>query len=100
MKGFKKGVEQILKEYPETRNSDIDLTLTYWWVFNKDKFVQISGAYWIRAQDIRDLPREDQLSRVRRQIQEEGKYPATDEKVAKKRRQLINQVRKDLGYGR
>lgn len=70
-------VEQILRDYPQTRSSDKELMIY---------FFHFSGLVLTPEQreKFRNLPSTESVRRVRQKIQEGGKYPAT-EKVKEER---------------
>lgn len=74
-------IENIFKEFDDTRNNDRVLTWKIWEVY-----YGVNGVV-TREQYISDvLPTQDNVKRIRARIQNElGKYPPTDWKVAKKR---------------
>lgn len=92
MNTLKKQVEFVLKNYPETRNSDITLMIKLWEVFHHVVgTVQISRLY--------DLPREDNIKRIRATFQNKlGLYVPTEWEIAKRRGFLEEQWRGFLGY--
>ena len=63
-------VENILRLVPATRSSDVELLLTY---------MQRAGMELTPKQisKFRDLPTPETLTRIRRKLQEQGKYEAT-----------------------
>jgi len=63
-------IEAILRAVPDTRNSDLELWLIY---------ARKSGLELTREQEaiIRDMPSFETIVRVRRKLQEQGKYPAS-----------------------
>jgi hypothetical protein len=93
-------VEFVLATYPETRNSDITLTLQLWEVYypqflHKDN----GGATIINARDLFDLPREDNIKRVRAKFQnEQQKYLPTSIDVLINRAKASKEWRQLLGY--
>ena len=77
---LKDKVEHCLKNLPETRNSDITLTIAIWQNHH-------SVGSQISLSQLYDLPREDNIKRIRAKFQNEmDLYLPTDWKVAKKRR--------------
>jgi len=108
---LKDQVIEILRDIPETRNSDITLTIEIWKRFFPEKTIG-GECSAVRFSDLYDLPREDNIKRIRAKLTEEelkrineGKmtgeeYVAlpTSEQVAKKR--CINEAlwQKALGY--
>ena len=110
-KKLKNQVIETLKEQPLTRNSDIALTIAIWKKYHIEKTIGGEGTA-IRFSDMYDLPREDNIKRVRAKLQEmalkriedgtatggEHWYLPTDEKVIAQRQ--INAVlwKKALGY--
>lgn len=110
---LKDQVIEILKEQPATRNSNIALTIAIWRrYFPGYLFKAPSGESSICLKDLYELPREDNVKRVRAKLQEmalkriedgtatggEHWYLPTDEKVIEQRQ--INAVlwKKALGY--
>ena len=82
IKTLKMKVETVLENYPETRNDDIALTIQVWRVFHKEKL----NFEYVKLSDLVQLPREDNIKRVRAQIQnKEKRFLPTDWEVAKKR---------------
>lgn len=83
----KKMVEYCLNNFPETRDSDIELTIRIWNEFFPSRIiVGQSGAQAIRLKDLFDLPREDHVKRIRAKIQnEEGRFLPTTLKIAMQR---------------
>lgn len=78
-------VEEILAKNPATRNSDILLTLTIWHQYYREELKVENDKWYVSFDALQFLPREDHIGRVRRKIQEKGKYPPTNLEVAKKR---------------
>jgi len=63
-------VEQILRDFPESRNSDITLMIELWKRYFPHYIrTGTSGELGIWLQGLYDLPREDGISRLRRLIQ-------------------------------
>ena len=93
MKGLKGKVKMVLIQYPSTRNSDIALTIQIWKMFYGIKEeVELARLY--------DLPREDNVKRIRAKFCQKGfywAYPTTLE-VAKRRRIAEDIWREALGY--
>ena len=100
IKNLKKEVEYCLEKYPQARNSDIYLTLAIWTVYYKDRLVyDENNKPMVRLEDLYDLPREDNVKRVRATIQnDDKKYPPTSLAVAKKRKWKEQEWRDALGY--
>lgn len=99
-------VEAVLRNIPETRNSDIRLTIEIWRRYFPS-LVQNDGAIlhqgvdprpFVFLSDLFDLPREDNIKRVRAALNHEGKYFPTDWKVAKARGIAEDEWRQALGY--
>ena len=76
-----------LKEFPDTRNSDIELTIAVWKQFYPQRIiVGKTGTEVVRLRDLFDLPREDYVKRIRAKVQnEQGLYLPTSLEVAKQR---------------
>ena len=94
-------VERILEDVPETRNSDVLLMIHLWKAFYPEHLKTDEQGYSIiRLWDIQEMPREDNIKRVRAQIQnEEARFLPTLPDVAKKRGILEDVWKKALGYG-
>ena len=96
--GLKSKIEWCLKNMPETRNSDIKLTLNLWLKFYPDKVQIVNGEYYIHMRSLYDIPREDSIKRLRAIIQgNEGRYLPTSEMVLKKRRMKEELARRTKG---
>ena len=97
-------VEDILKTIPETRNSDIELMIEIWKKYHKSRLVAFqpvdnSGTcYSVPLGNIKFLPREDHIKRIRARFNQEGKYLPTTLEVAEKRKMNILEWRAALGY--
>jgi hypothetical protein len=98
---LKDEVEQILRDNPKARDSDIRLTLFVWIKFYM-RYIRkdTDGDYCIKLKELYDLPREDHIKRIRAKFNEIGLYRTTDKEVAAKRRQKEIEWRKELGYVR
>lgn len=81
-----------LRDYPQTRNSDITLMIVLWKeFFGVRDSVDILRLY--------DLPREDRIKRIRARIQnEKNMYLPTSWEVAKQRKIEESKWRSFLGY--
>lgn len=92
-------VEEILRNIPETRNSDITLMIEIWKRYFTQKIKKGStGEEGIWLRDLYELPREDAVKRVRASFNHEGKYFPTEWKVAKHRGINEDEWRIALGY--
>ena len=99
MQKLSKKVEYILDKYPETRNSDILLTILIWTIFHRSKLKIIENDLCVPVNALYDLPREDNVKRIRAKLQnEENKYLPTHPKVRKQRGIKEEQWRRYLGY--
>lgn len=95
-----KQVLYCLEQYPETRNSDIALTIRIWQNFT-DKLIwsEKSSANYVKVKDLFEMPREDWVKRIRAKIQNEDKlFPPTNPEVIKARRQERGKWLNTLGY--
>jgi len=96
IKQLKEKVLRVLHEYPRGRDSDQWLTLKIWDLYYPSRVKEmeeklpdgtISKRKYVFLRDIMDLPREDNVKRIRAKIQnEEHKYMPTSLEVAKQRR--------------
>ena len=96
-------VRAILKNHEPSRNSDITLMIQLWIRFYPRLLKQINELghtqLYVRLTDLRTLPREDNIKRIRAKIQNvEKKYPPTDPAIAKRRGWEIEEWRKYLNY--
>lgn len=101
MKTLKDRVEYVLREYPETRNDDVELTVTLWRVFYPGRVLANEHGEVVRLSDLRVLPREDHVKRIRASFQNDPEMPQylpTKESVAIKRQMNIETWRRILGY--
>lgn len=98
-KTVKEMVEACLRNIPETRNSDITLMIEIWRRYYPQRIKKgTTGEEGIWLKDLYDLPREDNIKRVRATFNSEGKYFPTDWEVAKGRGIKEDQWRVALGY--
>ena len=71
-------IEYCLNHYPETRNSDIALTIKIWEIFHARFIVANKGGVkWVKLADLYSLPREDNVKRIRAKIQSPKKFMRT-----------------------
>ncbi len=87
-------VETILREDPNARNSDVTLTILIWMRFHPEK---IEGDYLLLGH-LYNLPREDNIKRIRAKFNASGKYLPTDLAIAKRRGIKEEEWRSALGY--
>ena len=89
-------VEFVLNTEPETRNSDITLTIAIW----KRYYTHlIDPQDKIYIKDLFELPREDNIKRIRSKIQnEERAYLPTDPAIFLERAKLSKEWREFLDY--
>lgn len=76
-------VAKILKDYPETRNSDKLLILKYWELVDK---LPMDNIDKFREAFVKKSTNTESIRRARQLIQEEGKFLPTDKHVIEKRR--------------
>lgn len=95
-------VRTILQNVPASRNSDITLTLSIWVTYHKDMLQEDPrrpGKYVVPLRHVFDLPREDNIKRIRAKIQnEERLYLPTDPEILMQRAKLSKEWRTFLGY--
>lgn len=86
---LKQQVLKILEQYPKARDSDQWLTIKLWTVYYPSRIHRrddLEPAY-VYLKDIMDLPREDNVKRVRAIIQNvENKFLPTTIEVARQRK--------------
>jgi len=75
---------RILKDFPETRNSDTELMFQFWYMFDNMSF---SPAVAIAQKKLGSITPAETITRCRRYIQNElGLFLPTDEKVLENRK--------------
>jgi hypothetical protein len=97
---LKSQVENVLKEFPQTRNSDITLMIELWQRYFPTRIKKgSSGEVGIWLKDLYDLPREDNIKRIRAHFQNDlNLYLPSDEKVVLQRRINEDKWREFMGY--
>lgn len=94
-------VRAVLASDEKSRNSDIRLTQMVWWKYYRGSLIERDGRVYVDVAKLFDLPREDNIKRIRAKIQNvEKKFLPTDPEVAKKRGWEIESWREYLGYER
>lgn len=83
----------ILNRYPETRDSNITLSIRYYEVFHPDRV----RDGWIRLDDFYDLPKMYDMQRHRAKIQNEYGLFLANEEVRRRRLQLAKDARREFG---
>lgn len=86
---LKTQVLKVLEKYPKTRDSDVRLMLVLWQMFYPSRIHKTEpvNRSYIFLHDIMDMPREDNIKRVRAIIQNvENKFLPTSLEVAKQRK--------------
>lgn len=92
-------VLKVLENYPDSRNSDVTLTLRIWLVYHEKELAKFEGKNYVRLNKIFELPREDNVKRIRAKIQnEEHLWLPTDPKIIKRRKLKEQEWRSELGY--
>lgn len=80
-------LEYCLKNFPETANSDVQLTLRIIHQFHNSHIKQFENKWWTTTEIQKEI-REDHVKRLRAKFNERGMYLPTDEKVLKQRKLL------------
>lgn len=88
IKKLKPKILKILANFPQSRNSDMWLTIKLWTVYYPSRIQREKDkAPYIFLKDIMEMPREDAVKRIRAIIQNiEHKFLPTDWKIAKQRK--------------
>lgn len=98
IKDLDKKVRYCLKIDEASRNSDIRLTQVIWWTYYRDSLKEIDNVFYVSLGKLFELPREDNIKRIRAKIQnEERQYLPTNAAVAKKRGWNEDEWRSYLG---
>lgn len=99
IKTLKAMVESVLQDIPETRNSDIMLTIEIWKRFYPEKMRDLGTRMAVCVSDLYYLPREDNVKRARAFFQnDKSKYLPTDPKIAKARGINTDEWLTAMGY--
>lgn len=97
LKNFHRVVEDTLKRYPVTRNSDVTLTWYIVYLYYPNEAMEANGRYWTSVR-VQSLVREDRVKRARAKIQnEEGKHLPSDPAVRAARKITEEAYRLYLG---
>ena len=97
-KNLKAQVEHCLLEYPETRDSDVELTIRIWREFYPQHLTQAGDVDVVPLACLFQLPREDSCKRIRAHFQNTlALYPPQSLEVVKQRRINENEWRKTTG---
>lgn len=91
---LKQQVKAILKEYPETRENDIDLTIEIW----KKIMPHLAEVFEKLRNLLKKLPTQESCKRYRAYYQSKGMYLPLNREVLKRRRKLEDEWRKSLNY--
>ncbi len=93
-------VESILRNVPESRNSDITLMIQIWQRYYPEVIDRGANVFGpgIQLKDLYDLPRHDAIKRIRAMYNAEGKFYPTDWEVARQRGLKEDIWRVEMGY--
>lgn len=80
-------VEYCLKNFPETANSDVQLTIRIIHQFHNSHLMRYENKWWTTTEIQKEI-REDHVKRLRAKFNERGLYLPTDQKVLKQRKLL------------
>lgn len=81
-------VEYVLKNHPKSRDSDQWLTIKIWTTFFESKIHIDTNGKYVYLNDMLDLPREDNVKRIRATFQnDKGMYLPTSIEVVRRRKQ-------------
>lgn len=90
---LKTKVEYCLQNYPETRDNDITLFIKLIKSYPcYNKFLYPSSGYsnddsTIRLKDLYELPKQEDVARIRRKFNQHGKYKTENEEVIRLRQE-------------
>lgn len=96
----KQNVLRILKEHPATRNDDKILLFEYWRQVDQIKDNTSEVIPFIPYSEMKRATPIETITRVRRLIQESGKYSPTDPKVLEMRMKRRRKFRKIMQLSR
>ena len=87
MTTLKEKVLYCLNKHQDTRNSDIKLTNAVWIEYHNSVIFKENGEYAVRLKDLYNIPREDNVKRLRAIIKnKEHKFLPTSLEVVKRRK--------------
>lgn len=96
---LEKHIRAVLAKDERSRNSDIRLTHAIWVTYYRKHIKMIDGQPYVQMKAMYDLPREDNIKRIRAKIQNDlHEFLPTDPEVARKRGWEIDEWRAYLGY--
>ena len=96
---LQKQIYSVLKHYPETRNSDIILTIKIWELFYRGRLFIHNEVLAIELKDLWNLPREDHIKRYRAEIQNVRRlFMPTTPDIFMERARLSKEWKETLGY--
>jgi hypothetical protein len=90
---LKKMVYAALIKDKQSRNDDVRLTQVVWYDNFDWCFKKIDGKYYINTEAMKDIPREDQISRIRRKLQEECLKGKIKENILPTREDIVRKRR-------
>lgn len=96
MKTIKQNVEQVLNDYPKTRDSNVELCCNYYRFINNIDIFELSAMGLFIMISSKKIPDMSTITRYSRQLQE--KNVNLRGKDWEKRKNLVPKVQKDLGY--
>jgi hypothetical protein len=100
IKDLTKKVETILRDFPQSRNSDQWLTLKIWATYYPQLIFQYQDRQAVLLKDVMELPREDNIKRIRAKFQNVQKmYLPTSLEVVKRRKQNEEEWKSLMGRG-
>lgn len=91
---IKQQVEEILRDFPQTRDNDRSLVAYLWCTFYSHLLIKPTEKHgWqLPIEKIFELPSYDLITRIRRKIQESGQYPATNPVIIERRRKKEKKI--------
>jgi hypothetical protein len=95
---LKEKVAVILRNYPETRNSDKVLVEVYWKVWDKDYIQSNEYGEWVLLNNLIRMTNPNTVIRARQKFNENGEYLPDDEVVIA-RRKIEKKVRNSIPHG-
>lgn len=100
IKHLRKHILEVLESTPKARNSDQYLTLCIWNRYYP-RYIKrdADDKPYVLLADVMQLPREDNVKRIRAKIQNvEKKWLPTEEAIAKQRKLNMDEWRVAMGY--
>lgn len=99
---LKTKVEYCLQNYPETRDNDITLFIKLiksypcYNMFLYPSGINSNDDSTLRLKDLHELPKQEDVARIRRKLNQQGKYKTENEEVIRLRKEAEEKWYKNM----